>query len=118
MIQLLIAGVVGLAMLGGTAWQAYHMGQDSIIARQADEIRIRQQTIDDAREGAAQAIAGIQIIHQTIQGELRREIRTNTIYADCKHTPDGLRLLNDALTNRKAGPGGGGELSAASAPSR
>jgi len=119
MTQLLIIAAIWAISLAGVGYQAFTMGQDNIKAKNADEFSLRQQTIEDAREGAAQAIAGIQIIHQTIQGELRREIRTNTIYADCKHSPDGLRLLNDALENRKSvGPSGGGKLSAASSPTR
>ena len=65
--------------------------------------------------GAADAIAKIEVRHVTIQGKLQKEVFTNTVYADCKHTPASLQLLNDALTDggtTKAGPVGGVELPA------
>lgn len=69
-----------------------------------------------AMQGAAEAIAKIEVRHTTIRQPLEREIRENTVYRDCRHSPDALRLLNDALTDRDPQPAGGGGVPAVDAP--
>jgi hypothetical protein len=51
-----------------------------------------------------EAISKIKVINTAVQNEVQLDIRTNTVYADCKHSDDGLRLLNNAITN--GGPAG------------
>ena len=100
---MLIYIIAAVLALGGTAFQAYRMGQDSVIADNARAEKLITQVRDEAKQGAADAIAKIDIKQVTIQGRLQKEIQTNTVYRDCAHSPDGLRSINDALTNTDSG---------------
>lgn len=62
-----------------------------------------------AQDGAAKAIAANKPINQTIVQKVQHEIETNTVYRDCRNTPDGLFRINEALTGR-AQPAGDGKL--------
>lgn len=110
----IIAAVLFAGALAGTAYQSFQMGKDSIIAAQAKENKIVEDTREQARLGAADAIAKIDIKQVTIQGRLQKEISTNTVYRDCVTPANGLRALNDALTNTDSGPSSGSELPQAS----
>lgn len=93
---LLLAGIAG----------GRHWGVVSTEAGQAREDKVAQVATDAASRAAGQAIAGIKINHQNIYSEFEREIQTNTVYVDCRHSPDGLRLVNDALRGAQR-PGAG-----------
>ncbi len=112
-VGLLVAWGVSIAGVGLTA---FDMGQDRAKASQAEKQALVAEAVDAALATAATAIAGIEIKHQTIRQEIQREIRTNTVYADCRHSPGGLRGVNDALAGAEGGSPGGGELPAAGAP--
>lgn len=110
----LIALLAFIGVLGGTAFKSYEMGRDSVIADNAKTEALITKVRDDAKLGAADAIAKIEIKQVTIQGRLQKEIQTNTVYRDCVHSPDGMRSINDALTNTDSGPSSGGQLPASS----
>lgn len=59
-----------------------------------------------SREEAGKAIARISVRHQTIHNALEREVIHEPIYTstDCRLTPDGLRLVNQALTGQEPSP--------------
>ena len=87
---------IGLFVSGffaGSRWEA---------GRQALENQHIAEAVDAANQASAEAIAKIKVNHRTIQGEVRREVETHTVYADCKLTPDGLRLANQALSGTSA----------------
>ncbi len=52
---------------------------------------------------AAAAIAKIEVTSEQIVQPLRTEIRTNTVYRDCRHSDDGLLRLNAAITGQPLG---------------
>jgi len=56
-----------------------------------------------AQEAAAREIAKIEIRHTTIRQKVQREITERPVYRNCNHGPDGLRLVNQALTGRADG---------------
>lgn len=97
-----IAGLVALSCTIG----AYFKGRDDGAELQKGQ----QHTVDDyvrqanaaMADTAASAIAGIQIKQTTIKQRVEHETSTVPVYMDCHHTPDGLRALNDALTNAVA----------------
>jgi hypothetical protein len=107
---------VVLAWLGSVGY-AFNFGRDHEIGAQAREVQARAETFELAQKGAAEAISNIKVQHVEITQPIVREVRTNTVYADCRHTPDGLRAINAAITGRPQ-PVGGGQLPAASAPGR
>ena len=99
-VGLLVAWGVSIAGVGLTA---FDMGQDRAKASQAEKQALVAEAVDAALATTATAIAGIEIKHQTIRQEIQREIRMNTVYADCRHSPGGLRGVNDALAELENG---------------
>ncbi len=86
-------------LIGGT-WYGTGLGEDKEYAKRAREDRIVQQAGEAAQSAAASVIAANKPVNQTIVQKVQREIQTNTVYADCRHSPDGLRLVNQAITGR------------------
>lgn len=87
-----------IAILGAGAG-GFKLGVDHEVAGQARAEKLVMDASQEMRLAAAEAISAIKVKNTTIRQELEREIRTETVYADCKHSPDGLRLVNQALTN-------------------
>lgn len=102
----LVAAVLAALGLVATGWK---LGIDHEKAKQADVKEAIQQTRDAAQQGAAQAIASIEIKQQTIVQKVQHEVQTNTVYRDCVVPADGVRLLNDAISGKAQGrPASGG----------
>jgi hypothetical protein len=91
---LIIAALVAILAAGAGGFK---LGADHELAAQAREDKHVAAAIQAANTASAEAIAGIKVANTTIHQGLQREIRTNTIYAECKHSPVGLRNINDAL---------------------
>ena len=91
---LIIAMLVGVLAAGAGGFK---LGADHEIAAQAREQNHIAEAVDAANATAAQAIAQIKPKYTTIQNAVERETREKIIYADCRHSPDGLRLVNQAL---------------------
>mgnify|MGYP000222536327 CR=1 FL=1 len=111
----------------GAVYQAFGMGIDSQIAkqaaadgRQALENKHIAEAVDAALGVTATAIAKLRPRYTTIQQEMRHESSTNTIYADCKLPAPGLRIVNDALSatpkSPASGAAGSGQLPGVVAP--
>lgn len=98
--------VAALSAVLAAGFGGFKLGVDHETASQAREERLIGKAVEAANSASASAIAGIQVKHTTIRQELEREIRTNTFYAECKHSPVGLRSINDALA-KPVGPGSG-----------
>jgi hypothetical protein len=88
----------------------YHYGgvhkADELEARAARDGQIARMAVDAANSATGQAIARIRVRNTTIRGEIQREIRTNTVYADCQHTPEQLSRINAALAGDGSGTQG------------
>lgn len=97
---LLVIGVAIAGSCGGAFLYGRSVGADSVIAEQQRTQKAIQETRDLAQQGAAKAIADMEVKNVTITQPIRTEVRTRTVYAECKHTPDGLRALNNAVTGR------------------
>ena len=100
-----------VAILGAGAG-GFKLGADHEVAAQAREQNHIAEAVDAANASSAEAISKIRVTNTTIANEVQREIQTKTVYADCRHSPDGLRLVNEALANAKST--GDGKLPAAS----
>lgn len=57
----------------------------------------------EALDAAAKAIAKIEVTSEQIIQPIRTELRTNTVYRDCRHSDDGLLRLNAAITGQPLG---------------
>jgi len=109
---LIIAALVAVLAAGAGGFK---LGADHEIASQAREQKHITEAVEAANKTAAQAIAAIKPKYTTIQNEVQREIRTNTVYSDCKLPADGLRLVQQAL-NGGAIPTGDSKLPKETAP--
>ena len=110
---LIIAVFVAVLAAGAGGFK---LCSDHEIAAQAREQDHIAEAVDAANNAAAQAIAKLQPKYTTIRQELEREIRTETVYADCRHGPSGVRLVNQALTGGE--PADSGKLPKADAPNQ
>lgn len=110
----LVAGIFLAAIAG--AGVGYYAGIDHAQARDAREEQLLQQAVATASQEAGRAIAQIRVNHTTIKQELEREIHKQTVYLGCQHSPDGLRLVNEALSG--AVRPGAGQLPPPDAPAR
>lgn len=104
---------MALAFAGGT-WYGTGLGEDREFSKRAREEAIVAKAAEASQLAAAVEIAKIKPRNIIIRQELDREIQTRVEYRDCRHGPDGLRLINEALTGR-AEPTGGGQLPGANA---
>jgi hypothetical protein len=98
--------VVMLAIAGAGGFK---LGSDHEVASQAREQEHIAEAVDAATAVAAKAISELRPKYTTIRQELEREIRTETVYADCRHGASGLRLVNQAL-NAGTVPADSGKL--------
>lgn len=95
----LIAGLIFAGAVGGSYVKGRDDGSDLEIGRQAKVDQTVEKAKSAMQDTAASAIAGIQFKNTTIMGRTVHDVQTNTVYRDCKLTSDGLRDVNDALTN-------------------
>ena len=102
----LILGAI--AAILGAYFYGRHDGGEIAEAQQLRDKEVARQVFDQAQAAAAGEIAKIKVRNVTVQQTLEREIREKPVYRDCRHSPDGLRSLNAALTGSE--PADGGEL--------
>lgn len=100
---------MALSFAGGT-WYGTGIGEDREYAKRSREDAIVAKAGEAAQLATAAEIAKIKPRNVTIRQELDREIQTRVEYRDCRHSPDGLRLINEAITGR-AESAVGGQLS-------
>lgn len=89
-----------IAFLGAGAG-GFKLGRDNVIAGQMREDEQIDKAVAAGVTAAAEAISKIKVVNKTIQTEVHREVQNNVVYRDCKHSPDGLRLVNEAITGDK-----------------
>lgn len=89
----ILAGILAVTSFGA-GWKANGWKHDSEYLARMEGGRI-------ALEKTAEAIAKIDITHQTIYQKVQTNVIEKPVYRECKHDPDTFRLLNDSLTNGK-----------------
>lgn len=107
--------LIAIGLLIGSFLAGVSSGKKWEEGRRAIENSHIAEAVDAANSAAAQAIASIKPKYTTIQNEVQREIRTNTVFADCKLPADSLRLVNQAI-NAGAIASDRGKLPAADTP--
>lgn len=78
----------------------FKLGVDHEIASQKREDQHIAQAVDAATNAAAEAIGKIKVTNSKIINEVQHEITKEVVYRDCVHTPNGLQLINQAITGR------------------
>jgi len=92
-INIILPAVLALLLFGAGTWTGYEFAT----GQQAKQERLVAKVQEAAAQSTAQEIAKIQITNTTIRQEVLRETVEKPVYTDCRHTPDGLQLVNDAL---------------------
>lgn len=113
--------LVAVVVWGVSATGAFFYGQHvGALGEKVTQDRI-DKSISDTREagqqGAAAAIAKLKPVNRTIVQKAEKEIRENTVYAECRVPLGGVRLANEAITGR-AEPSGDQQLSGGDANGR
>ena len=113
---ILLAALTWAASIGGAFWYGIEVGDDHATAAVAREERIGRVAAAAATNAAAFAIAGIKVKNVYTRQELEREVRTNTVFAECRSGDAAVRMLNaTAADATAASAAGGGQLSASGA---
>jgi hypothetical protein len=110
-----VIGVAVAALIashGAVGYKAFRLGQNDIIAETSKLIDQEVRTRDAAIAAAAEAISKIEVRNVTVRQKAETITREVPVYRDCRHDGDGLRLINQALTDADE-PAGGGKLPAA-----
>lgn len=97
----LLGAVVALT---GAVGGAYIKGRGD---GKAVEIAAQNRAVVALREverTVARAISEIEVKNVTVRQKAETIIREVPVYRDCKHTPDGMQAVNEALTGRPVGP--------------
>lgn len=102
---LLLIVILWIGSTIGAFFYGTGVGKDAEVAKQAAVATAIEDTRKAALKGAADAIAKIKVVNTTIKGATETIVRENVVYRDCRHTPDGLRNVNEALTGRAGPPG-------------
>lgn len=100
---LIIAGLWAVS-LGAVGWQSWRLSADHQIAGQAKQEALIAAVSAAAQASAAEAIAKIRPVHQTIQTKLQETIRENTVYRECVTDPVTVGLLDSARANQAPRP--------------
>jgi hypothetical protein len=108
---ILAASAALLTSYGVVGYKAYKAGQNDIIAETAKLLDQEVRTRDAAIAAASEAISKIEVRNVTVRQKAETITREVPVYRDCRHDGDGLRLLNQALTDAHE-PAAGGQLPA------
>lgn len=98
-----VSQLLVLSVLAATALAAFFHGLSVKQGEWDAAVVAEQQGQKRALDAAATAIAKIEVTSEQIVQPLRTEIRTNTVYRDCRHSDDGLLRLNAAITGQPLG---------------
>ena len=102
--------LVGIGLAVGIFFSGVSTGKKWEEGRHAVEQNHIAEAVDAATNTFAEAIAAQKIKNVTITNEVQHEVRTNTIYTDCKLTDRGLQLANQALDPSRTYSLGEGKL--------
>lgn len=80
----------------GIKWESGVVAKREVAQKEARE---------EALAAAAREIAKIDVKRVTIRQPLEKQVHEKIVYRDCRHDPDGLQLLNKALSNGSTGDG-------------
>lgn len=109
----LIIIALGAVLAAGAG--GFRLGADHEIAAKARADQHITEAVAAATDASAKAISALKVKSTTINNEVQREVRTHTIYSDCKLTPGGVLLANQALDPSRAFAVGSGKLPQADA---
>lgn len=115
---IIVSLLITVAGVCSAGWAGFQVGIDHQKSAEKDRIEAIRAAADQAGQQAARAISRLKVVNTTIQQEIQHETRTHTVYLDCRHSGDGLRLLNAALAGGQNISAGGGQLPQIDPPER
>ena len=99
---IILAVISAVSISGGLGYcHGVSTTENSIAADIAREEQLAQNLYDKMLSATASEISKIEIINKTITQEIEREIRTERVYMDCRHTGDTKRMLDAILTGKR-----------------
>lgn len=99
----ILAVVSAVSISGGLGYcHGVSTTENSIAADIAREEQLAQSLYDKMVFATASQISKIEIVNRTITQEIEREIRTERIYMECRHTGDTKRMLDAILTGERS----------------
>ncbi|MFO0454350.1 MAG: hypothetical protein ACK52I_37830 [Pseudomonadota bacterium] len=104
--HIIAAAAVGIAIAGVTGY--VYGRSDGVSIEQARQLAAKASR-EEALSQVADVVSKMQVVNKTITQRVERETIEKPVYRDCVNTPDGMQLINEALTGRP-GSAGGGEL--------
>lgn len=106
----LIGALSFLLAVGGAYIKGRTDGGAIARADQAEVLELARKVQDAAQQGAAEAIAKIEVKNTTIRQTLEREIHEKPVYVACSHDADSLQRINAAITGREPDAASSGKL--------
>lgn len=94
---ILICVLAFVGSVGGSYLKGRSDGKDIERSEQLTQSAIREQTMRDAQEGAAKAIAQIEVKNVTVKQQLETRIVEKPVYKDCEADDDVFRLTNESI---------------------
>ena len=91
--------LAALLTILGAFTGGYVKGRSDANSNCAEARTLILEAAQEAQKAAAAEIAKIEIRHTTIRQKVQREITEKPVYRECGHSPDGVRLVNQALSN-------------------
>lgn len=97
-IPALVIGLFASFMVG---WMVHGWKFDSDYKAQMEKIQTikasNQELADSLGLRVEEKLNKISIVHTTVERKVEREVTKVPVYLECRHSPDGFRLLNAAL---------------------
>lgn len=94
----ILAVLLGWALtIIGAGWYAMDLGYDKHVAEIAAQRESDEKVRKEALDAAAREVAKIDVKQVTIQGKVIERIRTETIYTECRHSPDTMKMIEEAF---------------------
>ena len=95
---IILAVLLGwLVSIGGAGWYSFGLGYDRHAAQIAAQREAEDKARAEALDAAAREVAKIEVRNVTIQGKVIERIRTETVYSECRHSPDTWNLIQEAF---------------------
>lgn len=95
---LILAVLLGWVLsIIGAGWYAMNLGYDKHIAEIASQREAEDKARKEALDAAAREIAKIDVKNVTVQGKVIERIRTETVYTECRHSPETWKIVLEAF---------------------
>lgn len=90
---------IEIAQLKADQAAAEQEAVNKALAAQAE----KQAKANETGKELEKKLANLTAINKSLNRKLKNELQQNTVYSTCVVPPDGLRLLNEALSSRSGG---------------